>query len=219
LAVHRHRGHGLVEVGIERLADALDGLGPRLARGGEEKAVRRGDAVIEVAVRRAGGERPLERVQHGQQREQRRAAALAPRGLVLLRGPAAVVVELREEPEMPIIGFGGALAHAFLSSASLNSASMTSPSCPPPAAPCGPAPGSVGPPREAASASICDTRVRLSWALRMRWASSPFTASRASLSACSITVGSGPACDCRAPAAARPAARGRRPRSGCRWPS
>src|SRR2546430_71151 len=155
LGVGRHRGHGLVEVGIERSPDALEGLGPRLAQGGEEEAVRRGYALVEIAVRRAGRERPLERVQHGQQREQRRAAALAPRGLVLLRGPTAVVVKLREQPEMPIVGFGGALTHAFLSSASLNSASMTSPSCPPPAPPCGPAPGSGGPPRAAASASIC----------------------------------------------------------------
>src|SRR5262245_304850 len=74
---------------------------------------------------------------------------------------------------------------AFRSSASRNSASMTSSSWGPPEG-CPPAPVCAPAPRDAASASDCEARVRLSWARRMRSTSSLFTASRASFSATSM---------------------------------
>jgi hypothetical protein len=91
-----------VDLRIERLADALDGLGPSLAQGGEEEPMRGGHTLVEVRVDGSGGEGPLESVDHGQEREQRRPPTLAAGNLLLACHPATEVVEVGEQPKIAL---------------------------------------------------------------------------------------------------------------------
>src|SRR6185436_20111582 len=151
-----------------------------------EQPGRGGDSVVEITIAGAGRQGPFQRVEHREQRPQRRAPPLGAGGLPLAGRPPTEVVELGEETQPTVAllvelvpelfdfvdRFGAQLAfYRCWSLVSSNSASTTSPSpwAPPPGAA---APG-CGPPdarasREAAWASVWATRVRLSWARRIR---------------------------------------------------
>src|SRR2546428_7836337 len=185
----------------------------------DEQPVRGAHAVVEVRVRRPGGEGAHQRVEHGQEREQRRPPALAAGNVVLAGGATAKVVEVGEQPEIllpllvegaaqtlslvvgsdgPVIVVGGVhpinrAQPAFLSSASVNSASTTSPSFGPPERCCGPPPVvPLRPPRYIAWVGLWEAGVRLSWATRIRGTASASEAQPASLMACARTAPSAP---------------------------
>jgi hypothetical protein len=106
-----------VELRIEGPSDRLDGLGSGLAQGGDEEAVRGRHALVEVRVGGARREGPLERVEHGQEGQQRGAAALAASRLLLACHAAPQVVKVGEQPKMALFGLveGAAQALDFLS--------------------------------------------------------------------------------------------------------
>jgi hypothetical protein len=100
-----YRRDSLVLVRIEGLSFGLDWLYPEFAESIEEQAVRGGDALVEWRVRGARRERAFERVEWGQDRQQRVTTALVTRPFVLPRRPAPKVLEVREQPDVPVLLF------------------------------------------------------------------------------------------------------------------